>query len=488
MGMMWKGTKGNKCCRKSSEGKRDDRTLFSHGTKSSMPSLASIRTMESSHHRSENFTTMGASLSTVNSVDDLLTTDCGTQQNVSDVKDCLSPVFHARESCSSRWDECFDDLEPSPKTREKAAARVSPPTKNQRGILSQSANIDMAPSRPTRRRSGKAIPMNGGDGKAEANHQCSKQVFGAQEAIDYLMNSRAAKNNSEALELLDDLTTELRNNVQVKNRRYHFRQYKNCFIASEAIDYLISSGYALTRKGAVDLGRALQRAFIFEHVCGDHAFKDGHYFFRFINVKPSHEIIEAFKAGVPTNDRKYRRKTYKQCFVGEEAVTWFVDQGYATTREDAVDLGKAVQRSNIFDHVCGDHEFSDGHLLFRFLTATETLDAYARISRGNTKRSRRKLQSVSKELSESLVESHSEEEPEGFHFPFTLEFTSTAESEVEETMMVDDDGHPPPRSSSTTTTTSHRQSIGDNPPTFVRRRSSVEDIVPLDYDYDDETD
>ena len=226
-------------------------------------------------------------------------------------------------------------------------------------------------------------------------------VAGANEAIEYIIRSGAAQTHSEARTLLHDLSQKFKENVSVQHRRYRLRLYKSCFVAEEAVSWLIQAGYAFTRRGAVQLGRALQRANLFEHVCGDHAFRDGYYFFRFITINttnnnnkynstnntnndpnaesvvvrspPSEDVVEAFKAGIDIKDRKYHLKTYKQCFVGCDAVTWFVEHGYATSRKDAVKLGKALQRSNVLDHVCGDHEFTDNYYFYRFLKPNETL-------------------------------------------------------------------------------------------------------------------
>lgn len=70
------------------------------------------------------------------------------------------------------------------------------------------------------------------------------------------------------------------------------------------------------------------------------------------------DIAKAFKSGVDVRDRKYLLKTYKDCFVGEAAVDFLVDGGYAETREDAVILGRALAyQYMLFEHVTRDHEF-----------------------------------------------------------------------------------------------------------------------------------
>jgi hypothetical protein len=82
-------------------------------------------------------------------------------------------------------------------------------------------------------------------------------------------------------------------------------------------------------------------------------------------------LAEEFKKKVIIKDRKYHLQTYKQCFVGHEAVDYLVESGSAPSRQDAVELGRALQHTNLFEHVCREHEFSDEYLFFRILEGTE---------------------------------------------------------------------------------------------------------------------
>jgi hypothetical protein len=55
--------------------------------------------------------------------------------------------------------------------------------------------------------------------------------------------------------------------------------------------------------------------------------------------------------GIPCKDRKWLLHTYKNCFVGREAVDWFIANHYAATREEAVELGNLLLKNFIFRHV-----------------------------------------------------------------------------------------------------------------------------------------
>jgi hypothetical protein len=59
--------------------------------------------------------------------------------------------------------------------------------------------------------------------------------------------------------------------VEVKNHRHHGRVYKNVFVGSDAIDFLIASRLAPSRQQAEIIGRELAKEFnLFQHVSGSH--------------------------------------------------------------------------------------------------------------------------------------------------------------------------------------------------------------------------
>jgi len=78
-----------------------------------------------------------------------------------------------------------------------------------------------------------------------------------------------------------------------------------------------------------------------------------------------------FKENVKLEDRKFRLKTYKQVFVGTEAVDYLIKSGAANSRQDAVELGKALHQLNIFEHVFREHGFEDDYLFYRMIGENE---------------------------------------------------------------------------------------------------------------------
>ena len=49
-------------------------------------------------------------------------------------------------------------------------------------------------------------------------------------------------------------------------------------------------------------------------------------------------------------DRKYHLTTYKQAFVGREFVDWLISRGEASSRIEAVEIGKQLLDAGVFRH------------------------------------------------------------------------------------------------------------------------------------------
>jgi hypothetical protein len=71
------------------------------------------------------------------------------------------------------------------------------------------------------------------------------------------------------------------------------------------------------------------------------------------------------KNGIEIKDRKYKLKTYPQCFLGNEAVTW-MNKNFQMTSEDAMKLGNQMIELGIIHHVSFEHTFKNEGLYYRF--------------------------------------------------------------------------------------------------------------------------
>ena len=80
--------------------------------------------------------------------------------------------------------------------------------------------------------------------------------------------------------------------------------------------------------------------------------------------------------GVDRRDRRFGLQVYRQCFVGSEAVEWFM-QNQLASREEAVRLGQTLVKRGIIHHVTDEHPFKDAYLFYRFFvdeTVTSELE------------------------------------------------------------------------------------------------------------------
>ena len=228
---------------------------------------------------------------------------------------------------------------------------------------------------------------------------------------------------------LREKAEKFRDCVDIRDRTYNLTVYKNCFIGSEAVDAMIYTGLVTTREEGVALGRQLAKEQnLFKHVRGRHLFKDEYIFYKFrhgngdesstfnLGSASSHsdsdsvadsddgtvssnndtdkfgiedsadfksvssksvsshrpnkrltQMATLFRESADVRDRKFRMKTFKQCFVGREIVDALVNKGVVSTRKEAVQFGRTLAKElDLFEHVTGDHAFCDEYLFFRF--------------------------------------------------------------------------------------------------------------------------
>lgn len=87
-----------------------------------------------------------------------------------------------------------------------------------------------------------------------------------------------------------------------------------------------------------------------------------------------------FLQGVAIGTNYYRLKKYDDTFVGRDAVDFIVNNGFASSREDAVFLGQRLQKEfNLFHHVAWDHNLKDGNFFYRF-TCVKCVSDFPRIT------------------------------------------------------------------------------------------------------------
>jgi len=79
--------------------------------------------------------------------------------------------------------------------------------------------------------------------------------------------------------------------------------------------------------------------------------------------------------GVDIRARRFRAKTYAECFVGGAAVDWLAQSDATRTRTEALHIGQALLELGYINHVTHEQPFQDGHFFYRMRADTPRLNA-----------------------------------------------------------------------------------------------------------------
>ncbi|KAL3830472.1 hypothetical protein ACJIZ3_019274 [Penstemon smallii] len=91
--------------------------------------------------------------------------------------------------------------------------------------------------------------------------------------------------SSGAIDELALIVRKMKGSINVKDRFYKMRRFSNCFLGSEAVDFLSEDQY-LEREEAVEFGRKLANKLFFKHVVDENIFEDGNHLYRFLDDDP----------------------------------------------------------------------------------------------------------------------------------------------------------------------------------------------------------
>ncbi|KAJ1406798.1 Winged helix-like DNA-binding domain superfamily [Sesbania bispinosa] len=91
--------------------------------------------------------------------------------------------------------------------------------------------------------------------------------------------------SSGVLDEMALIVRKMKESVAVKDRLYKMRRFTNCFLGSEAVDFLSEDQY-LERQEAVDFARKLASKLFFRHVLDEDLFEDGNHLYRFLDDDP----------------------------------------------------------------------------------------------------------------------------------------------------------------------------------------------------------
>jgi hypothetical protein len=87
---------------------------------------------------------------------------------------------------------------------------------------------------------------------------------------------------------------------------------------------------------------------------------------RYIDRSELKLVADSLRQGVPLKNRRHGLLKFRNCFVGQEAVSWLVDNKYAPDRGEAIVLGNLMLKDGFFHHVLLRHTFRDAQLFYRF--------------------------------------------------------------------------------------------------------------------------
>jgi len=170
--------------------------------------------------------------------------------------------------------------------------------------------------------------------------------------------------------------------VEITNRRFRLNVYPDCFVGSEAVDWLVQT-QNYSRPEAVRLGQQLLERGLLQHVSDDIPFRDDYFFYQFrlgpreVQKTELQEKLEKLDLGVlvknmrepngiEIKDRRFRLQVYADCFVGSEAVDWITQNNPDLNRSEAVTLGKLLVDRKIIHHVVDEQPFQDEYFFYRF--------------------------------------------------------------------------------------------------------------------------
>ncbi|KAA8499600.1 DEP domain-containing mTOR-interacting protein [Porphyridium purpureum] len=220
-----------------------------------------------------------------------------------------------------------------------------------------------------------------------------------------LLSGESAEVMEEKYALLNffNLAENMRTGIQTKTHVHHFKTYKNVFLASEAVAWLLQEGIAGNVAEAVFLGAELcSMGFVYK-VIGDEEseFRDNHDLLRFASDDYSEksrympeqleEMKNAFKEGMKELNTK-RGAPYKNpsvlVFYGAEAVTWIIEAGWARRRADAFRIGEMLAEERLILPFGGEHPFMDDLALFQLVSDpfVQALHANRDLATGDARR------------------------------------------------------------------------------------------------------
>uniref|UniRef100_A0A8C5MSV6 DEP domain containing MTOR interacting protein n=1 Tax=Leptobrachium leishanense TaxID=445787 RepID=A0A8C5MSV6_9ANUR len=193
----------------------------------------------------------------------------------------------------------------------------------------------------------------------------------------------------------------------IKDRRYHLKTYPNCFVAREAVKWLIERKEAADKEIAMKLMQKLMDTSIIHHAVNEtEIFKGGKGYYRFRKddgTLPLDQEVKVFIRGQRIYEKVMNTENfllqareedgvkYDRTLLASQFVDWLTLEREAKSRPEAVQLCRRLLEHAVIQHVAGKYHFVDSGLLYQF--------------RLNFRR-RRRLMELLNEKPQAVLESH----------------------------------------------------------------------------------
>lgn len=96
---------------------------------------------------------------------------------------------------------------------------------------------------------------------------------------------------------LQGILNLLRRHIEIRNRSWMKRIHRDCFIGSEAVDFLVTQGLADHRKQAVEIGKRMMAKKLIRHVTDSQKFGDSYHYYRFAEDDLESSLLAESNAG-----------------------------------------------------------------------------------------------------------------------------------------------------------------------------------------------
>ena len=160
--------------------------------------------------------------------------------------------------------------------------------------------------------------------------------------------------------------------VDIRDRLFHLRLYRSCFVGREAVDWLVRHAQ-VSRAEALRLGRRLVALGCLKHVLDEHDFLDDEYFYAVMS-NTAHDSPQPVAAdlretlhgldGPVQADHARGLLLHRRCLRGSDLVDWLCTR-YRVPRDAAIQWGAQMMREGRLRHVFDDRPLSDSRALFR---------------------------------------------------------------------------------------------------------------------------